>query len=380
MDFTDRLTLDAPRKTRDGYVATSVRAARTGIQIYSGREVDPDNSHGMRDRQEVRVYRSPDEVFHKDSLATYAHRPVTVDHPPVPVNTENWRDYAVGQTDGEVLRDGDFVRVPMLIMDADAIKAVEGGKREISQGYGCVLDWTGGTTPSGEAYDCAQTQIRVNHTAIVDFARGGPQLKIGDSKKMRTILIDGHSVEVSDAAAIAIDGLNRQLADAQAKVATLTTAATTTDARLATLTTEVATKDAEIVTLKKSLADSKITPQMIRDAAASYAKTASIAKALGVTVTDAMDEPAIQLAAVTAKLGDAAKGWNDVQVAASFASLAATIPAGQIQTATVAVDSLRVGVAAITPTTDAVAEAAKARADRYNRLATGHLGTQPKAN
>ena len=48
------------------------------------------------------------------------------------------------------------------------------------------------------------------------------------------------------------------------------------------------------------------------------------AKALGVTVTDAMDEQAIIKAAVLKHLGDAAasaEGWTDAQFASSFAML-----------------------------------------------------------
>jgi hypothetical protein len=51
----------------------------------------------------------------------------------------------------------------------------------------------------------------------------------------------------------------------------------------------------------------------LRDAARAYAVTAGKAKKLGVTVTDAMDEPAIMKAVVDAKLGDKAKGWTDAQ-------------------------------------------------------------------
>lgn len=372
MDFMDRLTLDAPRRTADGYLAASVRVARTGIQTYSGREVDPDNAHGMRDKAEVKVYRAPEEVFHKDSLASYAHRPVTIDHPPVAVNASNWRDYSVGQTDGEVLRDGEFVRVPMVIMDAEAIEAVDGGKNQISQGYSCNLDWTGGTL-DGVSYDCAQKTIRANHTAIVDFARGGNKLKIGDSGKMKTILVDGHNVEVSDAAEIAIAGLNTKLADAAAKLATSAAALLASDAKVATLTTEAATKDAKIVTLEKQVTDSAITPDKLRAAAAAYGRTVAIGKALGVTVTDAMDEPAIKKAAVTAKLGDAAKDWTPAQIDTSFATMAAGVTVAS-PAAGVVNDSLRHSIGDIAAPGAALADAAKARTARFSRFENAHLG------
>lgn len=379
MEFMDRLTLDAPRRTNDGYLAASVRVARTGIQFYAGHEVDPDNAHGMRDKAQVRVYRAPDEVFSVDSLRSYAHRPVTVDHPPVAVTSENWRDYAVGQTDGEILRDGDFVRVPMVIMDAEAIAAVDSGKNQISQGYSCTLDWTGGTTPGGEAYDCAQVGIRANHTAIVDFARGGNKLKIGDSPMPKTILVDGHNVEMSDAAAIAVENLQRKLTNAETKVATLTTDSAAKDTKIAALTTDVATRDAEIVTLKKTVADSAITPDKLRDAAAAYGRTVSIAKALGLTVTDAMGETEIKAAVVKAKLGDAAKDWTPAQIDTSFATLAANVSA-QIPTGDNASNVLRDGLTHMAPASTTLADSQKARESRFKRFENAHMGNSAKTN
>lgn len=325
MDFTDTLTLDGLRRTNDGYLVASVRAARTGVQEYRGIEVDPNNEHGMRDRATVRVYRSEAEVFHKDSLASFAHRPVTVDHPPVQVTADNWSQYAVGQTDGEIVRDGQFVRVPMVVMDGDAIRSIESGKRQISQGYSCDLKWGDGVSPDGLAYDAEQVSIRGNHTAIVGLARGGSELKIGDQKMPKMVTLDGHSVELSDAAAILFDNLKAKLTTVEAANTKLTTDAAGLQSQIATLTTNLATKDAELVTVTKKLADAEITPAKLRDAAKSYAATVSLAAQVApkFTVTDAMDENAIKSGVVKSVIGDAAKDWNDVQIATSFATLTA---------------------------------------------------------
>ena len=340
MNFTDTLTLDGLRRTNDGYLVASVKAARTGIQEYRGSEVDPDNLHGMRDKASVRVYRSEQEVFHKDSLASFAHRPVTIEHPPEQVTADNWSKYSVGQTDGEIVRDGQFVRVPMVVMDADAIKIIEHGKREISQGYSCDLKWGDGVTPDGLAYDAEQVNLRQNHTAIVGLARGGHELKIGDSKMTKTITHDGHTVELSDAAAILFDGIKAKLTAAETANAKLTTDGAGFATQIATLTTQVATKDAEIVTLTKKLADAEITPAKLRDAAKSFAATVSLAKqvAPAFTVTDAMDENAIKSGVVKSVLGDAAKDWNDAQIDTSFATLTAGKTPGTVTTDTFSQD------------------------------------------
>jgi hypothetical protein len=128
-----------------------------------------------------------------------------------------------------------------------------------------------------------------------------------------------------------IDGLTVDVSNADTAVATITTLldardtatakVTALDTEIATLKAEGVTKDAKIATLEKAVTDAKPTPAQLRDAGKALVIAAGQAKALGVTVTDAMDEPAIMSAVVAAKMGDAAKDWNDAQVAASFAVL-----------------------------------------------------------
>jgi hypothetical protein len=176
----DSVVVDAAktRRTRDGYLLATPRVARTGIQEYLGSEL------GRPDLDRVKVYRSPKEVFSPDSLRSYAHKPVTNDHPPVPVNEKNWKKYAVGHTGDEIARDGDCVRVPMMVADSDSIFAVDEGKIQLSLGYSTELDWTPGVFVDSDGtkhqYDALQTQIRANHLAIVKKARGGDRLKMGD--------------------------------------------------------------------------------------------------------------------------------------------------------------------------------------------------------
>ena len=131
----DAIKITGVHRTADGFMVADARVSRSGIQEYLGIEVDPDNTLGLRDKQIVRVYRPEDEVFGKKAMQTYAHRPVTNDHPSTPVTAENWKRLSIGSTGGEVARDGDWVRVPLVLMDAEAIAQVEGGKRELSMGY-----------------------------------------------------------------------------------------------------------------------------------------------------------------------------------------------------------------------------------------------------
>ncbi len=211
MILYDTFTVDAVRRTGDGYLTAFAKVARTGIQIYKGREL------GRPDLDEVRVYRSPEEVFAPDAMRSFAHRPITLKHPPVPVTARNWKRHAGGQTGGEVVRDGDFVKVPLVLMDQRLIDAYErDGVRELSMGYSTDIQWRQGVTDAGEPYDAVQTAIRGNHLAVVPLARGGDQLRLGDGSfrdlvARRTRTHDPTSTTPSSALSSATSMPNRAL-------------------------------------------------------------------------------------------------------------------------------------------------------------------------
>lgn len=173
----DRFEIDDAAKvhrTKDGYLTAMPRVARTGIQLYRGSEV------GRPDIPVVRVMRPEAEVFKTDSLQSFAYKPFTDDHPKENVTADNWAKYAKGQAGGDVARDGQFIRIPMALMDGATIKKFDDGKAELSVGYSCELIWGDGETDDGQAFDAMQTNIRCNHIAVVEKARGGKDLRIGD--------------------------------------------------------------------------------------------------------------------------------------------------------------------------------------------------------
>lgn len=318
MDFFDALTIDGkPRETRDGYLAFDAKSARTGIQNYLGREM------GRPDLSVVRVYRDEAEVFAEDSLKSFAFKPVTNDHPKEPVTSDNWKKLAIGSVGGEIARDGDFVRVPMSLMDRTAIEDVKAGKRELSAGYSCDIDWTAGVTKDGQAYDAIQKNIRINHIAVVDTARGGAQLRIGDGKgtTMSTILIDGLPVEVTDKdAAIINKQIDKLTADA-AKVAKDLADAQTGH------TTALAAKDEEIGKLKvdlKTAQDAAVKPADLDKLVADRAALVTTVKALDASIkVEGLSDADLRKAAVTAKLGaDVVKDASDAEINGMFKAIA----------------------------------------------------------
>jgi hypothetical protein len=317
-------TVDATgaRLTKGGFLVAEAKVARTGVQLYSAGELGID---GDPDKV-IRVYRPAEEVFAADAMASYAHRPVTVDHPTVMVDASNWKQYAKGQTGDEVLRDGEFVRVPIMLMDSEAIIEWGDGKRELSMGYTMDLKIADGETPGGEKYDAVQTNLRMNHLALVSRARGGSALRLGDNKpkedssmsdiKLTTVTVDGLSVETTDAGAQAISKLVQDLA--AARKATGKTAEAHTTA-LADKDKELAGKDAEIDTLKKAALSDEDLDKMVKD----RGDLIAVAKQVADKDYSGMPDKDIRKAAVAAKLGqDAVTDKSDDYLQARFDILA----------------------------------------------------------
>lgn len=200
-NLIDRITLDTvgTRTTADGYLVANPRVARTGIQLYRGSEI----GGRFKDQKVVRVYRPAEEVFRKDSMHSYGHKPLTNDHPTVPVTAANWKDYSVGSVGGEIAKDGECIRVPMVFMDAQAVSDIGKGKKQLSVGYSCDIVDEAGTVPgTGETFDCYQSNIFVNHIALVKAARGGDRLSVGDADSLPALVCDG-AVVVSASTLIA---------------------------------------------------------------------------------------------------------------------------------------------------------------------------------
>ena len=264
MQFTDNTTLANTRLTADGYLVGNVACAKIGIQQYHGSEIG--KGDGL-----VNVYRDESEVFALDSLASFVGKPVTNDHPPVEVKANNWKQFAVGSIGEDVLRDGEHIKVPVTLMDADTIKAVQNGKREISMGYTAELEWVDGVTPDGQAYQAKQKNIRINHLAIVDKGRAGSTCRIGDALwgdtspnnntgekpvATRTVMVDGLPIEITDNGALAIEKLQQDKAAAEKLTLDSQKAA---EKVIADKDTQLAAKDAEIDALKaKQLTDADI--------------------------------------------------------------------------------------------------------------------------
>lgn len=321
MQFTDAAPLAGMRITADGYLAGHALCARAGCQTYAGAEV------GRPDAATVTVYRPDAEVFDRASMASFAGKPITVGHPAEAVTADNWAELAVGTMGEEVARDGEAIRVSLALMDAAAIKAVQGGKRELSVGYTAALVWGDGVAPDGTPYQAMQTKISVNHLAVVDRGRAGPEYRIGDGAapwgvapitqedrgmpdNLRTVMVDGLSVSVTDQGAQAIEKLTTDRADARKALADAVTAHAA----------EIAKRDAAIDDLKGKVLDAAALDALVASRGDLVAKASAIAPDIKVT---GLGDAEIRRAVVIAKLGDAAAlNRPDAYVEARFDILA----------------------------------------------------------
>jgi hypothetical protein len=196
--------------TPEGYLRAWASIARTGIQLYT----DADGS--VR-----REYRPETEVASPDSLASFAGKAITSEHPPVLLDAENTKDYQVGFSGTEVVYDNGFVKAVMTITDQDTIERImRGDAREVSAGYRVNYDPTPGVTDGGEHYDGIQKEILGNHIAVVRRGRAGPQVKLHldrqdaadpslipnneDPSMTAKVNFDGAEFEVSESVALAI--------------------------------------------------------------------------------------------------------------------------------------------------------------------------------
>ena len=196
--------------TPEGYLRVWASIARTGIQHYT----DADGS--LR-----REFRPESEVASPESLASFAGKAITMEHPPVLLDSENTKEHAVGFTGTEVVYDDGFVRAVMTVTDQSVIdRVMRGDVREVSAGYRVEYDPTPGVTDSGEHFDGIQKAISGNHVAIVRRGRAGPQVRLhldrqdaADPSLILTeeshtmtakVVFDGAEFEVSESVALAI--------------------------------------------------------------------------------------------------------------------------------------------------------------------------------
>lgn len=352
MRFTDKASVGAIKETKEGYLVATARVARTGTQIYLARELgDIAIAAGFAPDSPVRVYRSPEEVFHKDSLASITRVPVTIDHPGEDVSAANWGSLSVGDVGDAYATEPEWVVVNPMIKDAAAVQAARTTHRQISMGYDAQVV----KARDGIDADFEVKTIRYNHLALVPSARAGHKARIGDSwgaspiddsqpggmpktegglkmPDLKTLVLGDSAVQVAVADAAVIEKFKtdtaQALKDAEAKHATM-----------------LAEKDEQIGKLKADLVKAQDAAKIDVDAlVAARADLLGKIKAIDASIdTAGKSDAELRKAAVAAKLGDAmVKDASEAEITGMFKAIA-TAAASTSQVA----DAFKSGVVSV---------------------------------
>lgn len=161
-----------------------------------------------------------------------------------------------------------------------------------------------------------------------------------ETKQMKTLVVDGITVEVGDGNASEV--IQKHIKTLGDSVSAMTIAATTAaathdaavkakDAEIAKLSTDNATHVAKIATLEQQVKDAALTPDKLDKLVADRAVVGKKAKAiLDTVVLDGKSDAEIMKQVVDAKLGEVAKAWTADQIATSFATLTASVDVTKI--------------------------------------------------
>lgn len=167
---------DNMKETPEGFLlCLNVPIARTGTMEYGPKETPLDVGKNGK----VLIYRDAAEVFKPETIASFEGKPVTIEHPSDFVDPKNWKTLAKGIVqnvrEGDKDEDGEQQLIAdILVTDAEAIRLIKDGLREVSCGYEAEYDQTG----DGKG---KQTNIIGNHLALVKKGRAGESYSITDS-------------------------------------------------------------------------------------------------------------------------------------------------------------------------------------------------------
>jgi hypothetical protein len=159
-------------RTPQGGIKVPATLTRAGVFTYASPTGEP-----------IYEWRPLAEVQKADSLGSLRGAPLTVDHPPSRIEPSNFRQFTTGHVGDDVRMEKDKVAATLYVNDAEAIRAIDAGRREVSCGYHCDVDETPGVVPDGEPdagkpYHRIQRGIGYNHLALVPDGRAGADVRL----------------------------------------------------------------------------------------------------------------------------------------------------------------------------------------------------------
>lgn len=235
-------------ETAEGYLTVTVPITRPGVFPYQ-----------RGDGTVQMEAKLPDDLFSDFTIRSARSKPVTDDHPNEPVTLDNYSRYSKGLSHTDARVEDLKLYVSMSITDKALIEKIHDGKREISIGFLSDVVAESGAY-NGQNYEFVQRNIEINHIAIVDEGRAGPEVSIrsdsaawqietkteGGTDKMPTYKIDGKEYEVDSAVKSFMEAQQAKLDAAEMKVKEIDTLQGRLDAT-----------DAKLVKAETDLEDAK---------------------------------------------------------------------------------------------------------------------------
>lgn len=208
----------------------------------------------------------PTELLADSTVESANGKPVTNDHPDELVTKDNAGKYMKGVTMSNAHTEGDTIRVDMAITDSDLIKAIQGGKQELSIGFRTDVEPVSGEY-DGMHYDSIQKSIEINHVAVVKRGRAGHNIRItGDSAAMVEDYVpqtgkkgpemaDYTKVYLGDSSVTVLDSDVEKVTKANQDLQSAKSASADKDKQIADLKKQVADLKAQLADLKSGKED-----------------------------------------------------------------------------------------------------------------------------
>lgn len=181
--------------------------SRTGYYDYLESDIKVDGDP----TKIVKVYRTPEEVFDPESLASFENKPFCNDHPDEDVTTKNARELQCGYVRNVRRGEGDLsdcVIADIVVTDQDVINLIlSGEKRQLSLGYDSIIE-----KDANGRY--LMKKIRGNHLALVDEGRAGcatirdKAINLGGKSKMPKSLFKTSKTKLYDEDIIEVEELD----------------------------------------------------------------------------------------------------------------------------------------------------------------------------
>ena len=174
----------------DERLERNVVIARSGVYFYDASELERMTQLSRREM--------PSEYVGLESFGVYTPAtvlieakdkftklPLTREHPPVAINPDNFKEYAIGWSGDAasiipIMESKEIgVESTCVLIDREALVYYECNVRDVSPGYFARYRWEAGVSPDGQEYQIVKYAIdEANHLAFTRMGRGGPEISM----------------------------------------------------------------------------------------------------------------------------------------------------------------------------------------------------------